>query len=235
MTAIVKSQRVQKASKQEAEALTKKAALAWQTAARSRYSAVKLIITCLRRRVPEAMGMSALVWATKHLRDNGDKKITRLLKIARGLAELPDKTAEIMVGREGNAYEFARLPADIRSKPEWQKRAITEKVEVFHAAVQHRLKPSSGAKKEDPFLKFSVSLPGDVYDSMVEAEKHCAQALDFDMTDESKVAGFRIAIWERIAKLICDSAESDLREQLGGDKLPERSKNALEVRRLSLI
>lgn len=219
---IEKTQRVVKASKGEAEALTAKAARAWQAAARSRYTAVKLIITCLRRRVPEAMGMSAFAWATKYFRDTGDKKITRLLKIARGLAELPDAKAEQIVGREANAYEFARLPAAIRTKPEWQKKAITEKTEDFKAAVHHKLKPTNGAKPEDPFYSFSVSLPKDIYDSMVEAEQRCAQALDFDMTDESKVSGYRIAIWERLAKLVCDTGEGNLRDLLGGEKIPEK-------------
>src|SRR6267378_1164721 len=103
---------------------------------------------CIDDYIPEALGKKATEWMKECFGDSW----LRVYRAHRAIAALPGVSKEKLEKiSEGNAYQLARLPENIRKSEEWIDKAGKLENEKFKEAVEKQ-REKKGVKK-DPMVK----------------------------------------------------------------------------------
>jgi hypothetical protein len=136
---------------------------------------------CIDDFVPEALGQKATEW----MKDCFGDTWLKVYRAHRAVAALPAvPKAKLEKISEGNAYQLARLPKQVRQKSEWIEKAIKLPNEEFkHVVDSHREKKG---EKRDPMVKWKdifriSSVPKTLAKVMENALELAGKNGDFDL------------------------------------------------------
>jgi hypothetical protein len=162
----------------------------------------------------EALGYQSIeAWMNARLGESASSAFSALRSV-RYLEGVPEEQLKRIGERNANALTY--LPVKERKNKEWIEKAATLPIKEFKQEVQIELARKSGMAPER-FKTFSIALPELVYQSMCEAEKKIARALQIDIEDRP---GNRILVWEAFAQWILLTDEQTIKTQTEGGMNP---------------
>jgi hypothetical protein len=196
--------------------------------------------SCIDDFVPEALGRKATEWMKECF---GDAWL-KVYRAHRAIAALPGiPKAKLEKISEGNAYQLARLPANVRKDSAWIEKAIKLPNEEFKEVVE-KLLEKKGVKR-DPMVKWKeifriASVPKTLAVVMKQALELAGKNGDFDLdTKEGRINAVELIFSEfvtsqaqpedvRVGKQSTEVAITQAAEGTYGDPLPEDSDIAEE-------
>lgn len=173
------------ATKSEAQALTQQVREQTKQLERGWWTLAKLIDTCISRRVPAALGLTAQAWMEENLQGS-ISDAWRKLRMARNLMGIPE--SELLRIPERNAYHLTRMPQEARKSQEWINKAVEMSVSDFQEAVEAALEKKTGQQREK-FIIWRMRLPVAVAQRLDSAIREFAysEGLDIEQTPALKI------------------------------------------------
>lgn len=153
--------------------------------------------SCIDDFVPEALGRKATEW----MKDCFGDAWLKVYRAHRAIAALPGiPKSKLEKISEGNAYQLARLPANIRKKPDWVEKAIKLPNDEFKEVVEKQ-REKKGVKR-DPMVKWNeifriASVPKSLAKVMKDALELAGKNGEFDLdTKEGRINAIELIFAE---------------------------------------
>jgi hypothetical protein len=168
---------------------------------------------CIDDFVPEALGQKATEW----MKDCFGDAWLKVYRAHRAVAALPAvPKAKLEKISEGNAYQLARLPKQVRQKSEWIEKAIKLPNEEFkHVVDSHREKKG---EKRDPMVKWQeifriASVPKTLAKVMEHALELAGKNIDADLdTKEGRITAIELIFSEFVTSQVTPEERAQAQE-----------------------
>jgi hypothetical protein len=156
-TVLGKQLRLAGASKKEALELSHQVQAAVKSIEKTWWQLARLVDTCLKRRVPAALGLNAKQWMDRYLEASLSTAFRRL-RIFRELSGVSEE--KIMAMPELNATQLCRLPERERKSEEWVEQATSLPAAEFREKVDSALEERGIVREK--FGDWHLKAPVDV-------------------------------------------------------------------------
>jgi hypothetical protein len=179
---------------------------------------------CIDDFVPEALGQKATEW----MKDCFGDTWLKVYRAHRAVAALPAvPKAKLEKISEGNAYQLARLPKQVRQKSEWIEKAIKLPNEEFkHVVDSHREKKG---EKRDPMVKWKdifriSSVPKTLAKVMENALELAGKNIDADLdTKEGRITAIELIFSEFVTSQVTPE------ERVQAQEIPQQQGEVIDI------
>lgn len=205
----MKNPKLVKTTKSEAASLTRKVKAYWRKMETSWSALGRLVDQCLKKRVPEALGLTAEQWMEQTI-PGSSRRAWRALRSIRALQGVPEEKLSQIT--EGNAQALTRLPEKERKDPAWINKAVNLPNEDFKEEVETLREKKTGIRRQE-FITVHLSMPREVFDKWEAAVQKMARVCCIDLLGNE---GRRLLVYERIAALVDGISEEALKNATEG-------------------